>query len=305
MRALLTVTLASTLTAGVWAQDPSGALPTFSGRVDFVVLHVNVQDKRGGFITGLPLEAFTVIDDGTREKISLFLAEDSPVTVGLLIDNSISMHENRESLIAAATEFAAVRDRKDELFALAFNEQVVSVLPETAPFTQDVTTFRAALTEAINARGKTALFDALERGVHYATQGTHPRRVLVVISDGGDNASTSSFDAALRRAQASNVAIYTVALVDPLDFNARPERLAALARETGGAAFRPRTRSEVAAALRQVAADIRRTYTVGYTPSREPDGRYHPLKVTVAPPDGRSAVVRARAGYVAQAPTRP
>lgn len=282
------------------AQEPP---PAFVARTELVVLHVNVQGADGGWLSGLPASAFRVLEDNHPQVISHFVADDSPVTVGLLIDNSISMRESRDRVIAAATAFAEAGHPDDEVFALAFNEDVVPVLPDTAPFAESPTALRHALTDAISARGRTALFDAISAGYAYAHRGRHARKVLVIISDGGDNASRQTFDALVRDARASDVVIYGVALVDPLDATARPDRLAELARLTGGAFHRPRDASQVAAVLRRVAQDIRRTYTVGYTPTRALDGSYRAVRVVVSPPDKRRVSVRTRSGYLAKAPS--
>jgi Ca-activated chloride channel family protein len=144
--------------------------------------------------------------------------------------------------------------------------------------------------------------DAVASGLAYGARGTHARKVLVLISDGGDNASATTFDAVVTRAQASNATIYAVVLADPLDPDANPGRMATLARATGGETFRPHTADEISRVLQTVARDIRHTYTLGYTPSRPPDGTFRRVRVIVSPPDGRRVVVRTREGYLA---TRP
>jgi Ca-activated chloride channel family protein len=273
--------------------------PAFIARTELVVLHVNVQDRNGGWVSGLPSSAFLVLEDNQPQVITHFVADDSPVTVGLLIDNSISMRESRDRVIAGARAFAEAGHPDDEVFALAFNEDVLPVLPLSTPFAESPALLQQALTEVISARGRTALFDAIVAGFTYAERGRHARKVLVVISDGGDNASRQSFETVIRDARSGNVVIYGVALVDPLDSTARPDRLAELAGLTGGASYRPRDASQVSTVLRRVAEDIRRTYTVGYAPTRAPDGSYRAVRVVVTPPDKRRVSVRTRSGYVA------
>lgn len=279
--------------------------PTFKGTADLVVLHVNVQDARGGWIGGLGKSAFGVFENSRPQEVTFFATEDSPVTVGVLIDNSISMRTNRDLVVAAAKEFARVSHAEDELFAIAFNEFVAPVLPAHEPFTQDSVVFGRALDASISARGKTAFFDAMTMGLSYAAKGSHQRKVLVVISDGGDNASSGTFDEVLHAARAANVVIYGVGLVDPLDPDAKPERLRTLAQITGGELFMPKSQKDIAPMLTRIAADIRHTYTVGYVPATPPDGKFRNLRVVVTPPAGRRVVVRTRAGYTADAPPRP
>ena len=283
-----------------------GQSPLFSSRADLVVLHVSVTDRSGADVSGLPQDAFEVFEDKRPQPIQFFLSQDAPVTVGLLIDSSGSMRPNRDLVIAAATAFAAASNPQDETFACAFNDDVNAVLPATAPFTSDPNVLHRALDRAVIPRGRTALYDALSAGLDYVARGTRERRVLVVVSDGGDNASHATADAILTRTQASDVVVYTVALVDDADREANPRILKRLARVSGGEAFEPRTMRDVADALRQIAVDIRHGYTIGYVATNaHDDGRLRNIRVAVRPPDGRRVVVRTRTGYVAlDAPER-
>ena len=274
--------------------------PAFTARAEFVVLHVNVRRADGGFVTALPREAFAVFEDGAPQAVELFLEQDAPVTVGLIVDNSISMHANRELVVAAAGEFARAGHPRDARFALVFNEHVTAALPYAEPFTADATTLEQALTRSITARGRTAFFDAVVQGLAYAERGEHPRRVLVVIGDGGDNESSATYAQMLRRAQAANVVVYTVTLADPLDREAKPKQMAELAAVTGGESFRPRNRRDVGRVLQQIAADIRHTYTLAYSPTRPADDTVRRVRVIVSPPARERLSVRTRTAYFAE-----
>ena len=272
--------------------------PTFRSQAELVVLHVTVKDRRGAYVTDLSKDAFTVFEDERPNPISAFTAVDSPVTVGLVIDSSGSMREGRKHVLAAAAAFATASHPQDDLFAVTFNENVRDVLPATAPFTSDPSVLQAALDRTIQAYGRTALYDAIRRGLAYVEGGRHPRRVLVLVADGGDNASAATFEQVLREAQASNAAIYAVGVVDPLDRNANRGRLRDLARATGGEAFFPRRVEDVAEVLRHIAEEIRHTYTIGFVPlDVSQDGAFHRLRVEVRPGDRRSLTVRTREGY--------
>ena len=274
--------------------------PVFSAGSDLVVLHVTVKDRRGGHVSDLPLEAFGVVEDGRPQTVSLFTNTDTPVTVGLLIDGSASMHSSRRVVIAGATAFAEVSHPGDELFALAFNEHVSPALSPAAPFTSDSTVLHAALERSVTARGRTALYDAISAGVDYLSRGSRERKVLVVLSDGGDNASRTTREQAVRKAQKSNAVIHTIALVTPRADDANPKLLEDLAQASGGESFRPDAPREIAEALGQIARDIRHTYTVGYTSTNTArDGTFRRVRVVVTAPPGRPLVVRTRAGYVA------
>ncbi|HEU4694750.1 MAG TPA: VWA domain-containing protein [Vicinamibacterales bacterium] len=282
----------------VQGQEP----PVFSADSELVVLHVTVKDERGAYVSGLLQEAFSVVEDGLAQTVRVFSDTDTPVTVGLLVDSSASMHPNRRVVIAGASSFAEASSPLDEIFALAFNEDVYPVLPPTAPFTNNSTVLRAALERNVTARGRTALYDAIATGIDYLSRGTRERKVIVVLSDGGDNASQATKEASVRKALASNAVIYTIALVIPGVRDANPTLLKELAQASGGQSFRPDTDApqEIAEALGQIARDIRRTYTIGYTSTNTArDGAFRRVRVVVRAPPGQRLVVRSRAGYIA------
>jgi len=275
--------------------------PVFSAASELVVLHVTVTDRRGAYVEGLPQLAFNVIEDGRAQTVSLFTDSDTPVTAGLLIDSSSSMYPHRQVVISAGAAFAEASNADDEIFALAFNEDVAAALSPSAPFTSDSAVLRSALTRSITARGRTALYDAISTGVDYLARGNRERKVLVLLSDGGDNASRVTRDEALRKAQASNAVIYTIALIDQGSRrDANPRLLKELAHASGGETFRPEGPMEITAALGRIAHDIRHTYTLGYTSTNSArDGAFRSVRVVVTAPPGRPLVVRSRAGYVA------
>jgi VWFA-related protein len=277
--------------------------PTFSAESELVVLHVNVKDRNGAYVTSLTQDAFAVLEDGYPQMIRFFASDDRPVTVGLLIDSSGSMQPNRDRVIAAATAFAEASNTDDEMFALAFNESVRAALPPDAPFTSDVTVLREAIARTVHARGRTGLFDAISHGLAYVAQGSHERKVLVVVSDGGDNASRTTFDEVIARTRASDAVIYTVALVDPDERDANPKLLKQIAQASGGEAFAPHDVREIAEVLRHIARDIRHTYTIGYVPaSSARDGAFRRIRVIVESPDHRRLAIRTRGGYLAAPP---
>jgi Ca-activated chloride channel homolog len=284
-------------------QSPGASTPVFSSRAELVVAHVTVKDRQGAYVRALPEEAFRIFEDGTPQRIEFFTGEDAPVTVGFLVDSSGSMREGRQRVVAAATAFAEASNSQDELFALAFNEHVRAALPPSAPFTSDATVFRAALAGAMGAQGRTAMYDAISNGLSYIAMGHHPRRVLVVVGDGGDNASTTTFDQVLKQAQASNAAIYTVGIIDPLERDANPRLLKRLALATGGESFFPSDMNDVDEVFQRIADDIRHSYTLGYVSSNPArDGRFRRIRIVATDPARRSLRVRTRDGYRAGGP---
>ena len=153
--------------------------------------------------------------------------------------------------------FAKASHPDNDLFAIAFNDERWPALPPRAPFTSDASVLQAALMEVVKPRGRTALFDAIRAGLDYADRGRHPRKALVVLSDGGDNASQATFDDVILKTQSSNTVIYAVALVDPVESGAKPEVLRRLARSSGGEAIAPKNIEDVQGALARIAQDIR------------------------------------------------
>ena len=296
--AVLALLLPLLCAATLWAQQEG--LPTFSVNSELVVLQVTVTDRRGLHVDGLTRQAFGVIEDGVAQEVRFFADADTPVTVGLLVDSSGSMHATRGLVIAGAASFASGSHPGDEIFALAFNDSVRPALPSVSPFTSDSAVLRAALERTIAARGRTALYEASSAGVEYLDRGTRQRKALVLLSDGADNASRTTREAAVRKAQASNATIYTIALVDPAARDANPRLLRQLAEESGGQAFHPDDPGEIAEAFDRIARDIRHTYTLGYVSSNSVrDGAFRRVRVVVTAPPGRPLIVRSRAGYVA------
>jgi Ca-activated chloride channel family protein len=279
------------------AQGP----PVFAARSELVVVNVLVKDRKGAYVTGLSRDAFVVDEDGVRQTIQFFAEHDAPATVGLVIDSSGSMAGVEARVIAAAGAFVETSNAGDEIFALAFNNRVRSALPSTARFTGDAGALREALKRAFRPRGSTALYDAITAGFEYLTHGTHQRTALVVVSDGGDNASRATLDEVVKMTEASNTVIYTIGLIDRNERTANPRILEQLAQTSGGEAFRPRNPGQVERVLRLIANDIRNTYTFGYVSTNtERDYRLRRIHVAVQKPGERDLRVRARSGYVAE-----
>jgi Ca-activated chloride channel homolog len=283
--------------------------PHFASQSELVVLHVAVRDTRGGYIGGLDQDAFRVSENKQPQTIRFFNNQDAPVTVGLLIDSSRSMAPNREMVIAASMAFTKAMNPQDEFFVLGFNEDLHIPLPPTRPFTHEEPILRVALVQAIKAIGQTAVYNALNAGFDYVKMGSFERQVLVVISDGGDNASEVTRAQVMANAQASNAVIYTIALVDPMDTEADPGFLKQLSELTGGVAFRPKTIGEVEEILHRVARDIRNMYTLGYVPSNAESAvrgerkreELRRVAVDVRLPTGQKVAVRTRRAYLAGA----
>jgi len=299
MRLLISAVVSTIAVAQLSAQQPA---PNFSSESQVVVLHVAVRDRKGGYVAGLGQDAFHVFENKQPQPISFFSSQDAPVTVGLLIDSSGSMGPNRDLVIAASMAFARTSNPQDEMFVLGFNENINRPLPPDAAYTKDLATLQSALMRAITARGQTAVYNAVHEGLDYVSRGHFDRQVLVVVSDGGDNASSTTRAQVLAKAQASNAVIYTVALVDPLDSEADPGFLRELSEATGGQAFRPKDIADVSSVLQKVARDIRNMYTLGYVPPSTLSSRKEELRgvtVDAVLPTGQKVKVRTRRAYLA------
>jgi Ca-activated chloride channel homolog len=274
--------------------------PTFRAQSDLVVLHASVEDARRAAVPGLQQNNFIVYEDNHPQDISFFSTADAPATIGLLIDNSTSMVNKRERVVAAAVQFAELSNPDDEVFVLAFNEDVREAWEPRILHESDTSILRATLLNRISARGMTALYDALHEGLDRLRTATHTRQVLVVLSDGGDNASRAAVGDTLARLQASQAMVYTVILHDPDTRDGNPRLMRQIATLTGGESFMPRTVDDVPATLEHIARDIRATYTIGYVPKNQSrDGKLRKLRVVASHPDGRPLKVQTRGGYVA------
>ena len=269
---------------------------TFSTSTDLVVLQVSVRDDRGRAISGLPAESFTLWDGNTKRDIAVFSNDDAPMTIGVVVDSSISMRTIRDDVMAACAGFLTGLRGGSDLFALTFNEHVRTALPPEAPFTRDTAELRLALEAVAGARGKTALYDAVTAGVHYAARGQFPRKALVVISDGGDNASASTLEDVLTQIREADIVIHTVALTDPVE-PSKPGILKRLSEDTGGEFLRPSRTRDIAPTLARLAEDIRRGYVLGFHPTSTQDGQFHRVRLSARSHDTGTLHVKTRAGY--------
>jgi VWFA-related protein len=266
------------------------------------VLPVVVTARGDAFVSGLLQEQFAVFDNGRPVPIDLFSNEDTPVTVGLVIDASGSMRSKIGEVMAASIAFAKSSNRDDELFVTRFNDDVRDAIADRPfLFAHDVEALGRALSSVV-PEGRTALYDALMAGLDHLDAGSRQRKVLVLISDGGDNASSAKVETVLARARRSNVTIYTIGVYDPDDTDKNLGLLKELASSTGGQRFLPQSVGPLLSACERVAHEIRQGYTIGFAPP-DHDGRFHRVRVQVAA-TGRSRVeVRTRPGYFAGGPT--
>jgi VWFA-related protein len=299
---LLLIAFARSAQTQALAEDP-GAYK-ISVNVDLVVLHATVRDRQGHFAPDLHEQDFAVYEDGVKQSIRLFRHEDIPVTVGLVIDHSGSMKTKIPEVIAATRSFVHTSNPEDRLFVVNFNEKVTLGLPDTVSFTNRADQLEYAISRT-PAAGMTALYDATVEGLERFQTGSRDKGALIVVSDGGDNASQHTLDQLVKMAERSSVVIYTIGVFDESDPDRNPGVLRRLAQTTGGEAFSPKELDEVVAICERIAHDIRNQYTIGYVSNNvEKPGAFRTLRVTASGADGKLAV-RARSGYIAGGEAAP
>jgi VWFA-related protein len=280
------------------AQAPSSESFRISVDVALVVLHATVTDRQGGFVSDVSEQGFEVYEDGVAQRIRLFINEDVPVTVGLVVDHSSTMQPKLAEVSAAAWTFVRSSNTEDEMFVVNFNEKVSLGLPGAIRFTNSTADLQKAI-GAGPAGGQTALYDAIAKGLEELQAGSRDKKVLIVVSDGGDNASACSLAQVMKLAAQSSAIIYTVGLFDQNDPDRNPGVLKRLAQATGGEAFLPGQFDEVVAICERIARDIRHQYTIGYVPLNVArNGAYRSIRVIAQAKGHDKLSVRTRNGYI-------
>ena len=267
--------------------------------VDMVVLRATAQDHKNTLVSGLGKNDFQVYENGVLQPIKHFSHEDIPVTVGLVVDNSGSMKPKRRDVIAAALAFARSSNPQDQMFVVNFNEKVSFGLPDSAPFTDQPAQLEVALSRNV-ADGETALYDAVAAALEHLKKGNRDKKVLIIISDGGDNASRHKLPDITALLKQRDVIVYAIGIFDQDDEDKNPGVLKRLAKDTGGEAFLPESLQDVAPICERIAHDIRNQYTIAYVPTnRERDGTYREIQVKASAPGHGRLSVRTRTGYFA------
>jgi Ca-activated chloride channel homolog len=300
---------------GILGFSPSPATERSPSRVDaqtkiavsanLVLLPVKVTDVRGTFVSGLKLEDFRVFEDGQLQALTVFEERDAPVTVGLVVDHSRSMGPKIPDVIAAVTAFAHSSNPQDEMFVVDFNDDVSIELMKGKAFSNDAEELEEAL-RAVTARGRTALYDAVSEGLHHLQYGHLEKKALIIISDGGDNASHLKYSQLLAQARQSQTLIYAIALVGADEKEENPGLLRRLCKDSGGIAYFPREGETVAKVSTQIARDLREQYTLGYAPQNmQRTDAFRKIEVKVSARGHGSLRVRTRQGYSLAAEKQP
>lgn len=297
--AIISLLMLPSVSAAQQGTTAPDARYTINVRVGEVVLHATVRNRKGTPVAGLNRDNFQVFEDRVLQPIKHFSHEDIPVTVGIVIDNSGSMRPKRAEIIAAALAFAASSNPQDQMFVVNFNERVWFALPRNTLFTDKAEELRSAL-GTVKADGETALYDAVAVALEHLKQGNRDKKVLIVVSDGADNASKHTKQQMLDLATRSDAIIYALGIYEPDDPDRSPQVLSELTKASGGEAYFPESLGGVAPICERIAHEIRNQYTLSYIPTNQRlDGTYRSIQVRAATAHGHGLYVTTRAGYLA------
>ena len=293
---------------------PGGTIERENGRYTLrqdayeVRLNATAIDGSGRAIQTLDKDAFHIYEDGVPQTISSFRHEDLPVSLGILIDSSGSMYDKRTAVEQASLDLVKLSNKEDEAFVVDFSWEAFI----DQDFTSDITKLQQGL-GYIKSSGGTAMYDALVASADYLSKNAkRPKQVLLIITDGEDNASSATLEQAIRRIQdLDGPTIYCVGLLFGDDTDKRESRharrvLETLSEQTGGVAYFPKSIKEVDAIAAEVAQDIRTQYTIAYHSTKDPKlGGYRQIHVEAKEKGYGRLQVRTRTGYYPKVNSAP
>jgi Ca-activated chloride channel family protein len=282
--------------------SPPGVDDQLIVNTDLITMTVTVTDSYGRFVSGLSKKAFTVLDEKVAQDIVFFSDDDAPVSVGVVFDVSGSMNGDKiRRAREALSKFIQTSHNSDEYFLIGFNSRAQLLLDKT----RDGSAVLDKLT-FVEPKSNTALYDACYLGVEKVTRGAHPKRAVLLISDGQDNDSRYTFSELRKLLKESDVVVYSIGILGGADAGSQfgmegQAILDELSSVSGGKAFFPRTAAEMDDIFESIALELRHQYSIGYKPSNfTNDGKWHRLKVKITPPRGLPHLfVRSKEGYFA------
>jgi Ca-activated chloride channel family protein len=281
------------------AGGPQDEVPVFTADSRLVVVHASVLDQKGKLLTNLQEPAFKVLENGVEQPIKIFRREDIPVSLGIIIDNSGSMRDKKSRVAAAALNLVRASNPQDEVFIVNFNDDAYL----DQPFTSNIKKMEEAL-DRMETKGGTAMRDAISMSMDYLKEkAKKEKKVLVVVTDGNDNTSNINLEDLMRKAQQSDVLIYSIGILseeEPRESKKAKRALHDLAIASGALDFYPKDLEEVDKEVPEIAHEIRNQYTLAYSPLNPAlDGSFRKISVTVNAPG--HPTVRSRNGYYANA----
>jgi VWFA-related protein len=261
--------------------------------VDLTEVHVSVTDENDRPVGNLKKENFRLFEDRSEQNITVFKHEDIPVSLGLVIDNSRSIEPRKQRLDAAALSFVRMGNPEDETFIVHFDDTVSL----NRDFTDSIPLLEEALA-GMKPYGQTAIYDALILALSHMDNAKHPKRAILLITDGVDNSSKHTLSEAIEATKRARVAVYTVGLLSLSGGQKAEDSLLRIAETSGGRAFFPNDVDEARMYMERVARDLREQYTLGYFPTNTArNGRWRSIRVDVVPPVGMRKNARLNPSY--------
>jgi Ca-activated chloride channel homolog len=261
--------------------------------VNLVLVNATVSDPNGRLVAGLDRSNFHLTEDGVEQKIEYFNVEDLPLSVGLVFDTTGSMADKLPAARDAASAFLKTGNPHDEYFLIEFADR-----PELVEnFTTDFIRLEKRLFST-SARGLTPLFDAVQMGLEKIKGARNTKKALLVITDGEDNNSRSTFDDIRESTRHQDVLIYAIGLVQSA---IGQSTIRDLVETTGGRAFFPNSSTQLQDICTRIAIELKNQYLLGYRSTNQvKDGTWREIHLDVDPPKGLPALkVRAKTGYYA------
>ena len=268
---------------------PAAAEPRTDIRVDTTVVQipVTVTNQLNQFVTGLDKSNFRVFEDKVEQEVAYFASDDAPLSVGLVFDTSGSMGNKLGKSRQAVSQFFRTTNPEDEVFLIEFNDRPSMV--------QDFTTQLEDIQNRLiftQAKGRTALLDAVYMALHNMKKARNPRKALLIISDGGDNSSRYTESEIKNLVREADVQIYAIGIFEPVASRGRsseeisgPALLTELADQTGGRHFAIDNLNELPDVAAKIGAELRNQYILGYSPANKArDGKYRKILVKLALP---------------------
>jgi Ca-activated chloride channel homolog len=267
--------------------------------VDLVLLPVTVSDSMNHTVTTLKREDFALYEDKTQQEIRYFSTEDVPISVAILVDVSKSMSDKIDAEREAIVEFFNNANPDDEYFAIAFSDRPRLL----ADSTQSVDQIQGQLL-AVEPGGPTAMLDAIYLAVSKLRSARYERKAVLIISDGGDNASQYSLREIKSMVQESDVQIYAVGLFETFFFNTIEEKLGKewlgeITDATGGRTVTVDNRGKVPEAAAAISREMRNQYVLGYRPTSTAKNKWRKIKVRLTSSDERPLRAYYKQGYLA------
>jgi Ca-activated chloride channel family protein len=282
------------------AQQPPAQPAPGQAAARTVMIPVTITDHKDRLVTSLGAENIQISENNVQQEIASTGAMDQPATIGILLDLSGSMSSKLDAARDSILKFIRVSNSQDEFFVLGFNDRVGLI----KDFTNSAEDIQSRLA-VVQTSHRTALSDAIHDGLAKMEDARYPCKALLVVSDGGDNASKHSESEVRMQARRSNVEIFAIAIFDPYaatpEERTGPQLLSDLSDETGGRLFRVDDIADMGDIAEKISTELRNQYVIGYRPKDlTRDGKWRKVKVKVNPPSGLPPLtVHARTGYYA------